>query len=123
MQSKPILVSVLVSFLCLTGGLASTRVGIPGAIDFAKRAYASGLDEPVVGGTTSKPGAWPDVVAVLTMDGGLCTGTLLAEDVVLTAGHCTEPGVAEVIVGNVDLSQPGGDVRKAKWAKSYPRWD
>lgn len=88
----------------------------------SERALASTLDEPVVGGTTAKLGTWPDAVAVLTKDGGLCTGTLLAADLVLTAGHCTEPGVRAVIVGNVDLSKPGGDVRAAKWSMPYPNW-
>jgi secreted trypsin-like serine protease len=43
---------------------------------------------PIVGGTPTAEGAWPDAVAVLGRQGGSCSGTLIAPDVVLTAGHC-----------------------------------
>ena len=85
-------------------------------------ALAGNLGSPVVGGTTVRRGAYPDVVAVLTRDGGMCTGTLLAADLVVTAGHCAEAGLAEVIVDTVDLAQPGGQRRKVKWSKAYPKW-
>jgi len=85
-------------------------------------ASAGPVESPVVGGTTVKPGAWPDVVAVLTAGGGLCSGTLLGADLVLTAAHCTDDQPVEVIVGAVDLSEPGGQIRKVSWSKSYPHW-
>ena len=77
---------------------------------------------PVVGGTTVKPGTWPDVVAVLTSDGGLCSGTLIGSDLVLTAAHCTDARPVEVIIGRVDLAQYGGERRDVKWSRSYPNW-
>ena len=77
---------------------------------------------PVVGGSTVKPGAWPDVVAVLTSDGGLCSGTLIGSDLVLTAAHCTDAKPVEVIIGRVDLAQYGGERRDVKWSRSYPNW-
>ncbi|HEY1816340.1 MAG TPA: trypsin-like serine protease [Kofleriaceae bacterium] len=43
----------------------------------------------VVGGSAVAPGEFPDVVLVAGWT-GLCSGTLIAPDVVLTAGHCTE---------------------------------
>jgi secreted trypsin-like serine protease len=86
-------------------------------------ACAGTLDSPVVGGITAKPGAWPDAVAVLTRDGGLCTGTLLDADLVLTAGHCAAAEPVRVIQGSVDLSQPGGNSRAVKWSKTYPAWE
>ncbi|HUS27282.1 MAG TPA: trypsin-like serine protease [Kofleriaceae bacterium] len=86
------------------------------------QADAGTLDSPVVGGTVVKPGVWPDAVAVLTKDGGLCTGTLLAADLVLTAGHCAAAEAVQVIVGRVDLEWFGGDVRDVKWSKAYPSW-
>ena len=78
---------------------------------------------PVVGGKLVKPGDYPDVVAVLTEDGGMCSGTLLGADLVLTAGHCIGGHPVEVIIGSVDLAQPGGQRRAVKWSKAYPNWE
>src|SRR5687768_2496959 len=95
-------------------------VAAGGAIE--SHALAGTLDVPVVGGTTVKPGSWPDVVAVRTVDGGLCTGTLLEADLVLTAGHCVAAGPVEVVIGSVDLDEPA-EVRAVNSATAYPRWE
>ncbi|MCA9713459.1 MAG: trypsin-like serine protease [Myxococcales bacterium] len=64
--------------------------------------------EPIYGGTTVPPEAWRAVVVV---DFGidLCTGTLVAPDVVLTAAHCLysqpPPQLIEIKIGN-DRSSP-----------------
>ena len=84
-------------------------------------AFAGSLSNPIVGGTEVPQGRWPDVVAVLGEDGA-CSGTLLAADVVLTAGHCVAARPFEVVIGSVDLSLPDGDRRAVKWARAYPDW-
>ncbi len=89
----------------------------------APREARAGLDVPIVGGTLAEPGDWPDVVAVFTEDGGLCSGTLLGADLVLTAGHCIGGKPIEVVVGAVDLARPDGQRRVVKWAKAYPSWE
>jgi secreted trypsin-like serine protease len=86
-------------------------------------AHAGGLTAPVVGGNAVRPGDWPDVVAVLTEDGGLCSGTLLGPDLVLTAAHCIGGHPVEVIIGSVDLAESGGQRRAVKWSKAYPNWE
>src|SRR5512135_3039343 len=85
-------------------------------------AYAGSLETPVVGGTPVPVGAYPDAVAVLARD-AMCTGTLIAPDVVLTAGHCIETNPVEVIVGSVELSRPGGEAIAVKSATAYPHWE
>lgn len=105
MQRIASLCSLLVVLLAVH---ASARAGSPAA--------------PVVGGTEVEPGEWPDVVAVLGADGSLCSGTLLAADLVLTAGHCIDGNPVEVIVGSVDLARPDGDRRRVKWSRAYPAW-
>lgn len=75
----------------------------------------------VVGGTTVALGAYPDAVAVLAADAA-CTGTLIAPDVVLTAGHCIEVNPVEVILDTTDYMQPGGEVIQVKSATAYPNW-
>lgn len=77
----------------------------------------------VVGGSLAPPGKWPDVVAVLAKTAA-CSGTLIAPDVVLTAGHCIEPGPVEVVVDSVDYADRSQGVRvPVKWARAYPLWD
>lgn len=88
----------------------------------ASLSRAASVDVPVVGGTAVERGAFPDVVAVVGADGSLCSGTLIAADLVLTAGHCIEGDPIEVIVDSVDLSRPDGDRRRVKWARAYPDW-
>ena len=63
--------------------------------------------QPIFGGAEVEPGAWPAVVAVQTDK--LCTGTLVAPDLVLTAAHCFQaaPTTVRVHFGN-DLT--GTDV-------------
>ncbi len=76
----------------------------------------------VVGGTPVKPGEWRDAVAVLSQSAA-CTGTLIAPDVVLTAGHCIAADPVAVIVDTVDYGQPGGEPIRVRWSLAYPDWE
>lgn len=42
----------------------------------------------IVGGVVSQEGAWPSVVALKFPNGVLCSGTIVAENLVVTAAHC-----------------------------------
>ena len=57
---------------------------------------------PVVGGGPAEDGRWQDAAAVFFDEEPGCTGTLIAPDLVLTAGHCIS-GVTSVKVGVTDL--------------------
>ncbi|KAF4517254.1 hypothetical protein B566_EDAN011638 [Ephemera danica] len=47
-------------------------------------------NERIVGGTTATPNQFPYQVGIFLSSGGFCGGTLIKEDVILTAGHCAE---------------------------------
>lgn len=76
---------------------------------------------PVVGGHEAAPGEWPDV-ALVVAPMALCSGTLVAPDVVLTAGHCIETKPFEVILGTTDYAVPGGEAIPVTKAIAYPDW-
>jgi len=76
----------------------------------------------VVGGRPVPGGLWPDAVAVLGPD-GRCSGTLIAPDVVLTAGHCMEIDPRVVVAGSVDIEQDGGEWIRVARAIAYPDWE
>jgi secreted trypsin-like serine protease len=91
-------------------------------LSISASAIASGpVDAPVVGGTAVPPGAWPDAVVVLAPHAA-CTGTLIAADVVLTAGHCVDAQPVTVVVDTVDFGHPGGYAVPVKWSRAYPDW-
>src|SRR5687768_773223 len=46
--------------------------------------------QTIIGGEPTEPGEYDGVVA-LTMDGSLCTGTVVAPRLILTAAHCLLP--------------------------------
>ena len=79
-------------------------------------------EESIVGGSTVPRGRWPDVVAVIGRD-GVCSGTLVAQDVVLTAGHCIEIQPYKVIVDTTDYARSGGEEIRVAWARAYPDWE
>ncbi|HEY0251608.1 MAG TPA: trypsin-like serine protease, partial [Kofleriaceae bacterium] len=79
-------------------------------------------EAPVVGGTSVPAGKYPDVVLVAAPT-ALCTGTLIAPTVVLTAGHCIDIDPKEVLIGSVDYTKPDGEVIPVKSATAYPSWE
>jgi secreted trypsin-like serine protease len=97
------------SFVLFVSGLVSSA------------AFAGSPDHPVVGGSTVATGAYPDV-ALVVAPMALCSGTLIAPDVVLTAGHCIDTHPTEVLLGSVDYTKVGGEAIAVKSATAYPSW-
>ncbi|HTL35074.1 MAG TPA: trypsin-like serine protease, partial [Kofleriaceae bacterium] len=57
----------------------------------------------IVGGEDVALGDWPDAVAIFGTS-GTCTGTLIAPDLVLTAGHCAGINPTKIIANTVDYA-------------------
>jgi secreted trypsin-like serine protease len=78
---------------------------------------------PIVGGSKAPEGKWPDVAAVLFKDTGTdqqeCTGTLVAPTVVITAGHCNDTSLDNVLLGTTSLAG-GGEVIAVTKRIEYP---
>ncbi len=63
---------------------------------------ALALPAPIVGGAPVVDGSWPDAAIVYAGETPVCSGVLVAPDLVLTAGHCaSSDGVA---VGTADAA-------------------
>ncbi len=77
---------------------------------------------PIYGGTTSAPGAWPNVVAIL-LPNEICTGTLVSDRVVLTAAHCLDdgepPGLYQVHIGDDIYSGKSYEVERTGTHPKY----
>lgn len=72
----------------------------------------------VTGGTPVPEGRWPDAAAIAYPWGVSCTGTLIAPDLVLTAGHCAF-GAEAVILGTNDY-EVGGTRIAIDTISAYP---
>jgi secreted trypsin-like serine protease len=77
---------------------AVSSVALLGLVLVCSTALAVGAHEPaahasIVGGTPAEDGSFPSAAFILDSRGkqlGLCTGTVVAPSLVLTAGHCAE---------------------------------
>lgn len=75
----------------------------------------------ILGGTDVAVGKWQDAAAIRTNNDWFCSGTLIAPNVVLTAGHCDEEIPNNVLIGTSSLSRPTeGEVINIKQRIEYP---
>jgi uncharacterized protein (TIGR03382 family) len=97
--------------------------GASGCVEQPDGSLALGeTDQLIVGGTDVAAGQWPDAVAVIGNKGS-CSGTLIAPDVVLTAGHCSKIEPTQVIANTTDYAHAGGVRVGVAQTIAYPSWE
>jgi len=75
----------------------------------------------VVGGRQAPTGKWNDTAGAMIDQGvAICTGTLIAPNVVITAGHCIGQGITSVKLGVNDYESPGGEEIPVMQQVEYP---
>jgi MYXO-CTERM domain-containing protein len=79
----------------------------------------------ITGGRSAPAGKWPDVAAVMVLGTQKCTGTLIAPDVVLTAGHCVDRGLDSVLIGTSNLARraDGEQIKVIKQIEHPNSWE
>ncbi|MBC8115478.1 MAG: trypsin-like serine protease, partial [Candidatus Saccharimonas sp.] len=71
----------------------------PTYVENYRKLLEQGASPRIVGGVDTDPGEFPDCVAVGSETGWCCTGTLVAPNVVVTAGHCDGGCASRVYFG------------------------
>src|SRR5882672_3342596 len=100
--------------------LAITLLGTACAID--ETGVAS---QAIIAGQTSDPGEFPATGMLVVADSMVCTATLIAPDVALTAAHCLTPPAfgAFGFTLDTDASDGNQDVVKASVWHHHPGFD
>lgn len=105
----------------LGAGLLHAAVALGAPLDHTPVSDAV-PEATVVGGQPAADGAWPDAAALSSDGFAFCTGTLIAPQLVLTAGHCVGEGVQMVKLGAIDSGGAGEDIAVAE-VHAYPSWE
>lgn len=99
-------------------------LGVPGLAQAAPEQVTITAESPplaeVVGGAQVAEGGWLDAAGIIEGNGVVCTGVLVAPNLVLTAGHCSG-NIDAVILGTNDYTT-GGETIAVTREIPYPRW-
>ncbi len=130
-RERVVLATVVLTNAVLAAGILvpSTAGASEGAPHAPRRPSAH---VAVIGGQSAEPGTFPWMAYVLDFRGtgvGQCSGTVVAPNLILTAGHCaenTQTGVVNeasgyrVITGNVDAAAPETERQSSQVSRVIP---
>ena len=125
----------LVGAAGLALALASVSLLLVAPLARARSAVGPFAQTSVIGGQVAEPGTFPWMAFVIYFRGneeaGLCSGTVLAPNLILTAAHCAvdlETGVTNeasgyrVVTGNVDWAAPERQVSGVSQVVVFPHY-
>jgi len=102
--------------------LAALLLLVPSAMAQGESDSGDSENSWVVGGAQAPQGKWPDTAAIVFNGNQVgCTGTLIAPDVVITAGHCIG-GIAGVLLDTNDYTSGGEYIRVTKEIEYPNSW-
>jgi uncharacterized protein (TIGR03382 family) len=110
--------TLVVAWIVAAAKFANADVELPSALPQQPIAPQS---SEIVGGNDVPAGVYPDAVAIFGTD-GTCTGTLIAPDLVLTAGHCAGINPTKIIANTIDYAKTGGIHVNVTKTTAYPNW-
>ena len=93
-----------------------------------RRAKGTKFQTQIVGGLDATPGQWPFMVLLYKNGVPICSGSLVAEDWVLTSAFCThmtKNDYVQVLAGAVNQTMVDSTAqwRTVDWAINHPDWD
>ncbi len=94
-------------------------------LDFSEpdRSESDSESDAIYGGGLIDDASWPETAALMDAGEPFCTGTLIAPEVVLTAGHCLEDGVLPEEIELGGGRRAGGETIAVADGLAYPRWE
>jgi MYXO-CTERM domain-containing protein len=114
--------ALLLTLSALPSAVSASTEGDPGSTPEAPST------PDVVGGRQAPDGKWNDAAGAMASQGyALCTGTLIAPNLVITAGHCIGEGITSVKLGVNDYEAAGGEeiavTREVEYPNSQSTYD
>ncbi|CAF3016792.1 unnamed protein product [Rotaria sp. Silwood2] len=113
---RPILFICNTSYSC---GCSSTPVVFHDEPAFSNRLLNQGR---IVGGETAQAHSWPWVVSFRLLGTPMCGGSLINNEWVLTAAHCSALMFSTVFIGDHNIVSPSGQIRNVDKVIQHPNY-